>query len=206
MINKFKVLITASLLFSAVFPAQSASIFRTIEYYNINGKTAADLDYALSNKGPFLKSTGQHHPGAAEIRFDAKVRYGKENGKKCKVIGVYVNVHGKVFLPRWKQRKRAPFELALIWDVLSSDIKRHEESHLVIARVHASEMEQQIANLYSRKDCADLRNDINQVTEKILAKHDKEQQLFDRVETINFEDRFERLLNYRLEQIAEKNK
>ena len=203
MINKFKVLIAASVLFSAVVPAQSASIFREIKYYNINGKTAADLDYALSNKGPFLKSTGQHHPGAAEIRFDAKVRYGKEDGKVCKVTGVYVNVHGKVFLPRWKQRKRAPLELALIWDTLSSDIRRHEESHLVIARAHASEMEQKIAKLYSRKDCADLRDDINRVTEKIMEKHDKEQQHFDRVETINFENRFERLLTYRLEQLAD---
>lgn len=203
MINKFKVLIAASVLFSAAAPAQSASIFREMKYYNINGKTAADLDYALSNKGPFLKSTGQHHPGAAEIRFDAKVRYGKEDGKVCKVTGVYVNVHGKVFLPRWKQRKRAPLELAMIWDTLSSDIRRHEESHLVIARVHASEMEQTIARLYSRKDCADLRDDINRVTEKIMEKHDKEQQRFDRVETINFESRFERLLTYRLEQLAD---
>ncbi|MBB6261615.1 putative secreted Zn-dependent protease [Paenochrobactrum gallinarii] len=203
MINKFKVLIAASVLFSAAAPAQSASIFREMKYYNINGKTAADLDYALSNKGPFLKSTGQHHPGAAEIRFDAKVRYGKEDGKACKVTGVYVNVHGKVFLPRWKQRKRAPLELAMIWDTLSSDIRRHEESHLVIARVHASEMEQTIARLYSRKDCADLRDDINRVTEKIMEKHDKEQQRFDRVETINFESRFERLLTYRLEQLAD---
>lgn len=203
MSKKFKVLITASMLFSVALPAQSASIFRDIKYYNITGNTAADLDYALSNKGPFLKSTGQHHPGAAEIRFDAKVRYGKENGKRCKVTGVYVNVHGKVFLPRWKQRKRAPLELALIWDTLSSDIKRHEESHLVIARVHASEMEQEIAKLYSRKDCAELRDDINRVTEKIMARHDKKQQHFDRVETINFEDRFERLLGYRLERMAD---
>lgn len=203
MSKKFKFLIAASILFSAALPAQSASIFRDIKYYDISGKTAADLDYALSNKGPFLKSTGQHHPGAAEIRFDAKVRYGKENGKRCKVTGVYVNVHGKVFLPRWKQRKRAPLELALIWDTLSSDIKRHEESHLVIARVHASEMEQEIAKLHSRKDCAELRDDINRVTEKIMARHDKKQQHFDRVETINFEDRFERLLSYRLEQMAD---
>lgn len=203
MSNKLKILIAASVLLSAALPAHPASIFREVKYYNINGKTAEDLDYALSHKGPFLKSTGQHHPGAAEIRFDAKVRYGKENGKSCKVSGVYVNVHGKVFLPRWKQRKYASLELALIWDTLSRDIKRHEESHLVIARAHASEMEQKIAKLYSRKDCVDLRNDINNVTEKIMVKHDKEQRHFDRVETINFEKRFERLLTYRLQQLAD---
>lgn len=203
---KNKVLALISLTMISVAPAQSASIFRDFHYYPVNGKTAADLDKALSRNGPFLKSTGQHHPGAAEIRFDAKVRYGREAGKACKVTGVYVNVHAKISLPRWKQRNRATPELALIWDTLSQDIKRHEESHLVIARSHASEMERQIRALPSRKDCPTLRTDIDRVTERLMADHDKAQQRFDRVETINFEKRFERLLTYRMERQLNQSK
>ncbi|MEJ5084898.1 DUF922 domain-containing Zn-dependent protease [Brucella pseudogrignonensis] len=184
--------------------AEAASIFRTFSYYNVNGKTAADLDKALSRSGPFLKKTGQHHPGAAEIRFDAKVRYGRATGDRaCKVQGVYVNVHAKVMLPRWKQRRKAGPELALIWDTLYQDIRRHEESHIVIARSHASEMERQIHSLRSRTDCATLRADIDKVTERLMAAHDKAQERFDRVETINFERRFERLLTYRLEKMTQ---
>ncbi len=67
--------------------AEAAAIFRKFQYYTINGKTAADLDKALSRSGPFLKKTGQHHPGAAEIRFDAKVRYGREPGKSLQGAG-----------------------------------------------------------------------------------------------------------------------
>lgn len=182
--------------------AQAASIFRTFSYYNVNGKTAEDLDRALSRSGPFLKKTGQHHPGAAEIRFDAKVRYGRAEGQKaCKVQDVYVNVHAKVMLPRWKQRRKAGAELALIWDTLYQDIRRHEESHIVIARSHATEMEHEIRALRSRRDCASLRADIDKVTERLMAAHDKAQERFDRVETINFERRFERLLTYKLEKM-----
>lgn len=181
-------------------PAGAASIFREFSYYTINGKTAADLDRALARSGPFLKRTGHHHPGAAEIRFDAKVRYGRAAGKACKVQGVYVNVHAMVSLPRWKQRRRAAPELAMIWDTLLQDIRRHEESHIVIARSHATQMERQIRALRSRSDCAALRADIDKVTERLMADHDKAQLRFDRVETLNFEKRFERLLTYRLEK------
>ncbi|MEJ5079869.1 MULTISPECIES: DUF922 domain-containing Zn-dependent protease [unclassified Ochrobactrum] len=200
-----KRVLALGLAFAVIAPqAQAASIFRTFSYYNVNGKTAEDLDKALSRSGPFLKKTGQHHPGAAEIRFDAKVRYGRATGQQaCKVQDVYVNVHAKVMLPRWKQRRKAEPEIALIWDTLYQDIRRHEESHIVIARSHASEMEREIRSLRSRKDCVTLRADIDKVTEKLMAAHDKEQERFDRVETINFERRFERLLTYKLEKMVQ---
>lgn len=199
-----KRVLALGLAFAVVAPqAEAASIFRKFSYYTINGRTAAELDKALSRSGPFLKKTGQHHPGAAEIRFDAKVRYGRAPGQSCKVQDVYVNVHAKVMLPRWKQRRKASPELALIWDTLYQDIKRHEESHIVIARSHATDMERQIRALRSRTDCAALRKEIDGVTARIMADHDRAQQRFDRVETINFESRFERLLTYRLERMIQ---
>lgn len=106
-------------------------------------------------------------------------------------------------LPRWKQRRKASPELALIWDTLYQDIRRHEESHIVIARSHASEMEREIRSLRSRTDCVTLRTDIDKVTERLMAAHDKAQERFDRVETINFERRFERLLTYKLEKMVQ---
>ena len=195
-----KVLALGAVLAIIAPEAKAASIFREFNYYTVNGKTAADLDRALSRNGPLLKKTGQHHPGAAEIRFDAKVRYGSAPGKACKVQGVYVNVHAKVSLPRWRQRRKATPELALIWDTLLHDIRRHEESHIVIARSFASEMEREIRGLRTRADCAALRTDIDKVTARLMEAHDKKQLQFDRVETINFEDRFTRLLTYRMER------
>lgn len=201
MIFRKKILALGAIFAIVASQADAASIFRQYKYYTIHGTTAAQLDKALSNKGPFLKKTGQHHPGAAEIRFDAKVRYGRAAGKACKVQDVYVNVHAKIALPRWAQRRRAKPELALVWDTLSQDIRRHEESHIVIARSHASEMERQIRSLRSRSDCAALRADIDKITQRIMEAHDRAQQRFDRVETKNFENRFERLLTYRLERM-----
>ncbi|MBB5701889.1 putative secreted Zn-dependent protease [Ochrobactrum daejeonense] len=201
-----KVLAMGAVLAIVAPQAEAASIFRDFRYYPVSGRTAADLDRALSRNGPFLKKTGQHHPGAAEIRFDAKVRYGRAPGKACKVQNVYVNVHAKVSLPRWRQRRKASAELALIWDTLSQDIRRHEESHIVIARSFASEMERKIRGLRTRSDCTSLRAEIDKITTTLMEAHDKDQERFDRVETINFERRFERLLTYRLEQAQQVSK
>ncbi len=78
-----------------------------------------------------------------------------------------MNVHAKVSLPRWKQRRKASPELALIWDTLLQDIRRHEESHIAIARSHASEMEREIRSLRSRAPIApSLRADIDKVTSR----------------------------------------
>jgi predicted secreted Zn-dependent protease len=196
--------LAATVLFAfAATGADAAVVHRTYSYYTISGKTAADLDKGLAHGGPLLKSTGQHHPGAAQIRFDAKARY-RSDGKACRVTGVYVNVYAKVMLPRWKQRRKATPELALVWDTLAQDIKRHEESHISIAHSHAAAIEREVRALPTRPDCTLLRADINKVTERLMREHDIAQKDFDRVETRNFEKRFERLLTYRLERMLAK--
>lgn len=203
MISPRKALTVAAMLAFAATAADAATVHRTYSYYSIAGKTAADLDKGLAHGGPLLKSTGNRHPGAAQIRFDAKARY-RADGKACRVTGTDVTVYAKIMLPRWKQRRKATPELALVWDTLSQDIKRHEESHIVIARTHAGEIERAVRALPSRPDCARLRADINKVTERLMKDHDAAQKKFDYVETLNFEKRFERLLTYRLERMLTK--
>lgn len=198
---------TAYLLFAALpNGAQAAKIYKTVKYYTISGTTAAQLDKALTRKGPYLKSTGQHHPGATTISFDPKLKLVR-SGKYCKVDHVNVDVRAKVLLPRWQQRnKTKSVEMAVVWDTLSRDIKRHEESHIVIARAHASEIEHAIQALPYQKDCATLSRNIEKTTLEILKKHDEAQKQFDRVESINFEKRFYNLLIARVNQLQETKK
>lgn len=184
--------------------AEAANVFRTYKQFTISGKTAEDLDRELVRRGPLLKSSGQRHPGATEMRFDTKVKYG-DDGKYCRVVNATVNVHATIHLPRWKQRKSAKQDLALIWDTLSRDIKRHEESHISIARTHALEMERSVKALRPNRDCDKLKAEIDKTFASIMKKHDAAQIRFDVVETRNFEDRFERLLTYRIIQDSKKN-
>lgn len=177
--------------------ANAATVLRKYEYFVLNGRTAADLDRELYRRGPLLQKTGQRHPGMTRMRFTNRIKYGSD-GSSCRVMGADIVVHAHVYLPRWKQRRTAKPDLAMVWDTLSADIKRHEESHISIARTAAGDMERRIKALSWRSDCPTLKADIDATTAKMMMQHDLAQIQFDRVEAKNFEDRFGRLLTFRI--------
>jgi predicted secreted Zn-dependent protease len=208
--------------FSAPFFASSAVaetvITKSLSYFPVRGRTAADLDDALSQSGPLLQGTGIRHPGATEMRFGGTVTYVDQQpsdnlfaamltlllnrqGTYCAVDSARITLDTKIILPRWTQRRRAGADLTLIWDTLSGDIKRHEERHAEIARQYARKLESDVKGLRAQPNCQAMEAEVARITESVLAEHDAEQARFDRIEAINFERRMVRLLQYRLEQI-----
>lgn len=196
--------ITKTLLLLLMISAAAASARaetltnKTFSYFSVGGRTAAELDDELSKRGPKMKNTGSRHPGATRIRFGGSVTYVRR-GEKCYVGDAKVTLTTNIILPRWKHRRTASKSLALIWDTLSSDIKRHEERHAEIARNHARDLERQLKALRPDKDCDRLQQKVDRVTAAAVEAHDKDQARFDRVESHNFNERMLRLLTHRLE-------
>ncbi|MEQ9246786.1 MAG: DUF922 domain-containing protein [Nitratireductor sp.] len=195
-----RITLTLALLALGTFPTASADISRTYSYFSIGGKTLSEIEEQLRSRGPHVQSTGQRHPGATRMEFKTRITYEEEN-RRCRIADVKVSVKARVFLPRWRNRRTAGPETALIWDTLSKDIKRHEESHLGIAKRYARSIESGIGDLAPRSSCEALQARAEQVTQKKLEEHDAAQAKFDRIESGNFEWRLMRLLNYRLEQL-----
>lgn len=195
-----RITLTFALLAFAAWPAESADISRTYTYFSIGGKTLSEIEQQLRSRGPHVQSTGQRHPGATRMEFKTRITY-KEHKRRCRIADVKVTVDARVFLPRWRNRKTAGPETALVWDTLSKDIKRHEESHLGIAKRYARSIEREIGDLAPHASCETLQARAERVTQKKLEEHDAAQARFDRIESGNFEWRLMRLLNYRLEQL-----
>lgn len=194
-------LVLASLIAAAIgSPVQAASVVKTYSYFNVGGRTLEELESELNKRGPQMKNTGRRHPGATQMEFTSRVGYAEQAGK-CGVAKVTVTVKAKVILPRWRAPRRADQDTRLIWNTLSADIKRHEESHVIIAKNHARELEDKLQVLGRFKSCEAAQSRVKQVTDRILAKHDREQTNFDRIEGINFESRILRLLQYRMERM-----
>lgn len=173
---------------------------KTVTYYSIGGRTAADLDEALSAGGPMMKSTGNRHPGATRIKFGGTVTYVRR-GDRCAVGSAKVTLNTKLILPRWKNRNKAGTELGLVWDTLSSDIKRHEERHAEIARNHARQLEKTFLALKPAADCDRMQAAVTRASELGIQAHDRDQARFDKVEAANFDKRMVRLLKYRLDNL-----
>jgi predicted secreted Zn-dependent protease len=182
-------------------PALSAQLYKSYAYFTVGGTTLESLEQELNKRGPKVASTGMHHPGATEMQFFTKTSF-DENAKGCRVSKATVDVKAKIILPRWSARGSADDQVRLVWDTLSADIKRHEESHALIAKKYARELEDALEGLSRAKDCAAIQVKISAATQKVLAAHDREQERFDRIEGKGFEDRILRLLQYRIERSA----
>ncbi|UDF29225.1 UNVERIFIED_ORG: DUF922 domain-containing protein [Roseateles sp. XES5] len=193
----------AALATLAVQPARAETITsKSFSYFSVGGRTAAELDEELSKRGPMMKHSGSRHPGATRIKWGGSVTYVR-HGNRCAVGEAKVTLSTQIILPRWKNRKRATASLALIWDTLSSDIKRHEERHAEIARNHARDLERTLKRLRPEADCERMQARVDRTTADAVARHDADQARFDRVESKNFNDRMMRLLVHRLKDRAE---
>ncbi len=181
-------------------PVPAADVSGTYTYFPVHGTTLLEIERQLKTHGPRIESTGQRHPGATNMKFTVQVEHTR-SGKRCRVTKAHVTVEAEVTLPEWRDRARADQDVRLIWDTLARDIKRHEGSHLIIAKNHARLLEDTLEALPPRADCTRLAQDMERTKAKILAEHDAAQDEFDRIEGINFERRFMRLLQYRMEQI-----
>ncbi len=192
--------IIAATVLATVMSAHAASITKKYSYFSIRGATLEELEKDLIRRGPKVQSTGQRHPGATQMEFETSVNYA-ESKRYCRVEKATVLVKAKIILPRWRSRRSADRETRIVWDTLSADIKRHEERHVIIAKNHGREMEQALEGMGRAKTCEALEQKGQKVMARILQKHDRAQEKFDRVEGINFEARMLRLLKYRIERI-----
>ena len=194
-------LIIALLMAGLASPAAAASVAKTYSYFMVGGSTLEEIQDELDLRGPEVKTTGRRHPGATQMEFKSRIGYLKGD-RGCTISKATVTVKAKIILPRWRRPRAAEKDTRLIWDTLASDIKRHEESHVSIAKNHARELEQALLKIRRQPDCKAAQAEAAEVTRKILAKHDRAQILFDRAEGVNFERRIIRLLRYRMERIA----
>ncbi|HXV31385.1 MAG TPA: DUF922 domain-containing Zn-dependent protease [Sinorhizobium sp.] len=194
----------ALIAFLVGFPLGGASgetaISKSVSYFTIGGRTAAELDKALAATGPMMKNTGTRHPGATRIKFGGTITYVSRGGQ-CAVGSARVTLSTRIILPRWKYRRQANRDLALVWDTLAADIKRHEERHAEIARNHARQMEKALLALKPQADCERMQSRVTAVSAKEVESHDKDQARFDRTEAANFDRRMIRLLQYRLDAL-----
>lgn len=199
-----RICLAFGLFASCVLPSSAASVSKTYSYFSVGGVTLDEIETELARRGPQVGSTGRRHPGATQMEFTTRVGYAEAKGG-CAVVKATVSVKAKVILPKWRRPARAESDVRLVWDTLASDIRRHEESHVGIARTHARELEMALLKMRRQKNCTIAAEKAQQLQHRILADHDRAQGAFDRVESVNFERRIMRLMTHRLKrQAAEK--
>jgi predicted secreted Zn-dependent protease len=195
-----KRLSVALFLVLSASPAFAADVVKSHSTYTLDATTLDDLGKQFESRGPKVESSGSKHPGATRMQFTTHTTY-SQDGSRCRASKVRTVLKVEVILPRWRPRHKPEAEMRIIWDTLSSDIRRHEGQHVDIARNYARQLEQSIQMLGSSGTCKEMAAKVKETTARVLDEHDRAQLRFDRVESINFEDRFQRLLDYRLQRM-----
>ncbi len=188
--------IAAMMVASMQAPRAEVIFKKSVRYYAVGGHSTSEIDKELARRGPMSRNTGMRHPGTTEIRFGGEVSY-VEQGGRCRVGAVKVRLTTRINLPSWKNRAKAGPEMALIWDTLSSDIMRHEDRHVEIARNHARALDEKLSAIPSASRCKTLQDRTAELTRETTAAHDADQAKFDQVEAINFQKRLSRLIRHR---------
>ncbi len=186
---------------AAMLSASAASVQREYTYFSIGGSTLSEIEQELNRRGPTVSTTNRRHPGATRMEFTTRVTYGETAGR-CGVVAATVALNANMILPRWRRPGGTETDVRLIWDTLSADIRRHEESHVVIARNHARELETALKQIAGQESCEEAQARVQETSSRILDRHEAEQARFDRIESVNFESRMLRLLEYRMERIG----
>lgn len=181
-------------------PAAAANIVKSYSYFRIGGRTLDEIEDQLAKRGPEVKTTGLRHPGATRMSFSTRIGYAQKPDS-CRIVSAVVTVKARVILPVWRQRRHSDEDVRIFWDTLSADIKRHEERHVEIAKSHARELEDTLKKIGTQANCQVAAAKAKEATARLLARHDRAQAEFDKVEGINFESRILRLLKYRIERI-----
>lgn len=192
-------LLAVSLIVATALPGVAAEMAKSYSYFSIGGSTLEDIEKELTRRGPNVATTGKRHPGATRMEFKTRLHYA-DRGKFCEISAVSVRMSAKVILPRWRPARKTSADTRFVWGTLAADIKRHEESHVIIAKNHARELETALRAIGHQKTCKLASEKAAKVTQKILDKHDREQQRFDRIESAGFERRLLRLLEYRMQR------
>lgn len=204
--NKTYLFLAAAAATFAMGASSSAAVLnKSYSYFTIGGSTLDEIQDEIAKHGPHIQSTGARHPGATRMEFKSRTGY-EQTERGCRISSATVTVKAKVILPRWNPPAKADGDVRFIWATLSSDIKRHEESHVIIAKNHGRLLEKELLGIGRQKNCDIVAEKAKAVTQKVLAQHDREQRYFDMVETKNFESRLLRLLKYRLQQAAASQK
>ncbi|MCO5065937.1 MAG: DUF922 domain-containing protein [Rhizobiaceae bacterium] len=190
------------LVAAGIVPANTASaetLSLSYSYFTIGGATPTEMEDEMAKHGPEIKGSAYRHPGATRMEFSSRIGYRKEEAR-CSIVSAQVAIKVKVILPRWKRPRGADEGTRIFWDVLSADIVRHEESHLVIARNHARSLERQLRALRPEKDCDTLAKEAEKLKEKVMAQHDSDQRRFDLIEGKSLEKRLVNKLKMQFER------
>jgi len=149
-----------------------------IEYFKIQGTTAADLREDLRRAGP-VDDNGIKAGALTKYRiaWEIAVSYDDES---CRAEDVNVDLDVTMLLPRWEKPADASPEVVQIWDRISVVVRRHEDGHHRLAIEAAREVRRKLAKPSRAATCDALKAVLDDTANAVLREYRRKQIDYDK--------------------------
>jgi len=155
---------------------------QSFKYFKVRGTTLFEILKDAQKTSPIKAvGTGGAKIGVAEIKFTYDLDY-VENDGRCSVKKPQITVDVILHLPRWANYNSVNDIAKQSWNGFFAGIKKHELMHSEIAKDYGTRMYKKIASISSRSNCSSLEAVVTRNYNRLLIKHERAQNKFDRRE------------------------
>lgn len=130
------------------------------DHYAVNG---ADFRAALASvrqRGP------QGFAGLA--RWSVRYKYQTQSAAGfCRITDATIHVTGKILMPRWEDKARAPATEQARWSRMYTDLKRHEDGHIQYGREFAVLFQERLLGI-GQVPCSTLDAQAQRVFDQLM--------------------------------------
>lgn len=142
------------------------------DYYLVYGSSSAELARELTRKSP--------NGFVAHTQWNIKSRYHyTELAGGCMLDYSNVDLDIRYTMPKWADKPQAPIALQQEWDNWYARLVAHEANHAEHGRKAYEEIEQGFLLLSFGETCRKLRDQLDSMTQTILANYTEQDRLYD---------------------------
>lgn len=163
----------ALLILALALPATAGTTYET-RYYDVHGRTAAELVRAMDAWG------GSFAWALTELRPSALRWYARRTARGYVVDVASIDQHIVQTFPRWPGRDRAPACLRRSWDVAMAALTAHEDRHRAHFATYADRLVAAAKSVPPQPSTAALEGALMRVTAAVNAESAAWHDAFDR--------------------------
>ena len=147
-------------------------------YYVVDGKTAEDIWVDIIAKSP-VKGNGKQHVAYTRWKVNWQFWW-LDNGSSCDISKVTTKLDITYTLPRLKKSDSTPQSVTADWEKYYAALFEHEQGHKDLGVKAALEIENQVLNMGSRRNCEQLELDANKMAKGVVDKYSRLEKEYDR--------------------------
>lgn len=146
-----------------------------VTYYDIHGRTAAELIAQLRRYGPRIPSGNFWAETFTPMRWTYRRR--NDGGERCSLTNVHILVHTEMVMPRWTPPTDTEPGVAAAWAQAMAGLQTHEIGHKDISARAAHEVLDRLKAIST--DCDAIETVSQKTTAAILTKLSADQAIYD---------------------------